>query len=117
MNYTALYSGPCDIFFNSVGIQAESENGSCTIELAEKTANIGAAQFGNIGEQLVAQEGTISTKPFDNWGSLATFFPPYLGATVGAVPGALKIGTRPHNALTAGIPASDVAVKVWTPDG
>jgi len=122
-NYTALYSGPCDIFYTdptsatTYGIQSEAENGTATVELQEKTAEIGAAQWGKIGEQFVAQEGMISTKPFDNWGSLAAFFPPFLGATVGAATAAMKIGTRPHNPLSAGVPATDSPVKVWTPDG
>ena len=125
-NYTALYSGPCDVTFNGVGIQSEAENGSATVNLVDKTADIGVAQFGKIGEQEVAQEGEISTKPFDNWGSLTVLFPTYLGVTTGAskaspptggTAGALRIGTRPHNPLSAGVPASDVPVKVWTPDG
>lgn len=125
-NYTALYSGPCDVTFNGVGIQSEAENGTAKVTLVEKTADIGVAQFGKLGEQLVAQEGDITTKPFDNWGSIPKFFPAYLGVgtggskaspPAGGIAAALAIGTRPHNPLAAGVPASDVSATVWTPDG
>ena len=52
----------------------------------------------------------VDLTPFDTWGLLPTLFPTYLGVTTGGNTGALLIGTRPHT-------ASNLALKLWTPDG
>ena len=104
------YSGPGKTYFNSVGLQAEGENGQIVATLEEKTNPVATSQFGRIGETLIDQTAKVAMTPFDNWGLLATLFPAFLGVTVGATTGALVIGTRPHT-------AGNVPLKIWTPDG
>ena len=104
------YAGPGKIYFNSIGLQPEGENGSVVIALNEERADIAAAMFGKIGQQQLNEEASISFTPFDNWGSLRTLLPASVGVTVGASAAALVIGTRPHG-------AANVPCKVWTPDG
>ena len=105
-----IYAGPGKVYVNSIALQPEGENGPIKLGLTEDTAEIAAAMFGRVGEQVADQTVDLTVKPFDNWGSLATLFPTYLGVTVGASTGALVIGTRPHT-------TANVATKVWTPDG
>jgi hypothetical protein len=107
---STIYAGPGKVYLNSIALQPEGENGPIKIELKEETAEIAAAMFGRIGEQIVNQTAEITCKPFDNWGSLATLFPPRIGVTVGAGAAALVIGGRPHG-------AADLPTKIWTPDG
>ena len=107
---TTYYSGPGKVYFNSVGLQADGENGQIVATLAEKTDPVAASQFGKIGETLADQTVKVSVTPFDNWGLLATLFPAFLGVTVGSTAGVLVIGTRPHT-------ASNVPLKIYTPDG
>lgn len=105
-----IYSGPGKVYFNSIGLFPEGINGPIKLALNETTVPIGASMFGRVSEQVSDQTVDLTFVPFDNWGSLRTLFPAYLGVTVGASAGALVIGTRPHT-------AANVATKVWTPDG
>ncbi|HEX9048681.1 MAG TPA: hypothetical protein VF988_16765, partial [Verrucomicrobiae bacterium] len=104
------YTGPAKVYLNSVGLQANGAQGAVKATLNEKTSDAATSQFGKIAETLDDQTAEIDITPFDNWGLLATLFPSYLGVSVGATPGALLIGTRPHGAALA-------AAKIWTPDG
>lgn len=106
----AFYTGPVKVYFNATGLQVNGAQGQGKFNIAEKTSDAGTSQFGKIAETLDDVVGEIDFTPFDNWGSLATLFPSYLGVSVGAVAGALLIGTRPHGAANA-------ACKLWTPDG
>ena len=81
---TTYYSGPGKVYLNSVALQAQGENGQIT--------------------------ATINVTPFDNWGLLSTLYPAYLGVSVGATPGVLAIGTRPHGAANA-------PTKIFAADG
>jgi len=105
-----IYSGPGKVYVNSIALQPEGENGPIKVGLNEETAEIAAAMFGRVGEQVADQTVELSLKPFDNWGSLRTLFPAALGVSCGASAGVLVIGTRAHGAANA-------ATKVWTPDG
>lgn len=105
-----IYSGPAKIYINSVALFPEGVNGAVRIGLTEETAEIASAMHGRIGEQVLDQIVEVVTKPFDNWGSIPTLFPPRICATVGATPAALLIGTRPHGAVNA-------PTVVWSPDG
>lgn len=105
-----LYAGPGKVYTNSIALQPEGENGPIKITLAEDTAEIAAAMFGRIGEQVADQIVELTVRPFDNWGSLRTLFPAALGVSVGASVGALSIGTRPHG-------TGNASTKVWRPDG
>lgn len=105
-----IYSGPAKVFINSIGLQAEGENGMIKLNLTETTAEYAAAMFGRIGEQTVDQIMEVTITPFDNWGSIGTLFPPRIGVTSAAGAAALVIGSRPHGLTNA-------ATKIWTPDG
>jgi hypothetical protein len=104
------YSGPGKVYFNSVGLQAQGENGTITATINEPTTPVAAAMFGRIGETFDEQTAKISLTPFDNWGLLATLYPAFLGISVGTTAGALVIGTRPHGSINA-------PTKIFTPDG
>jgi hypothetical protein len=121
-----IYAGPGKVFraadttvvggvtasASATAFQAEGENGLVNVAVSEPTAEYAAAMFGRIGEQTVDLIGEITFRPFDNWGSLAQLYPPWVGVTVGGTTGALQIGGRPH-----GTGSSKVQTKVWTPDG
>lgn len=121
-----LYAGPGKVYraadttvvgqatasASAAAFQSEGENGPIDIQLAEDTAEYATGMFGYVGEQTRDQVAEISFRPFDNWGSLAQLYPPWLGVTVGATTGVLSVGGRPFG--TAG---AKVATKVWTPDG
>jgi hypothetical protein len=109
-----IYSGSGKVLLhNAVSLQAEGVNGAVSIKLNEATAQIAAAMFGRIGEQVTDQTVDITTKPFDSWGILPYMFPTYLGVTCGASTGAILIGKRPHDAAVV----STSGASVWTPDG
>lgn len=105
-----IYAGPGKVYFNAIALQPEGENGPIKLALTETTAQIAAAMFGRVGEQVADQIVELTVKPFDNWGSLRTLYPASIGVTCGASAAALVIGTRPHG-------AANVPCKVWTPDG
>jgi hypothetical protein len=105
-----VYAGPGKIYYNSIGLQPEGENGPINIALTEEQSPFAAAMFGKVGQQLLDQIAAVTCRPFDNWGSLRTLFPAFTGVSVGASAGALVIGTRPHG-------AANVPLKIWTPDG
>lgn len=104
------YTGPGKVYFNSLGLFAEGENGQIKIGLNEETVPFGASMFGRIGEQVANQQVELALTPFDSWGLLRTLFPVFTGVSVGASAGALVIGTRAHG-------AANVPCKTWTPDG
>jgi hypothetical protein len=106
-----IYAGPAKVWINSVAMQSEGENGPVHIAYNEDTAEIAAAMYGRISEQERDAVVDVTVKPFDNWGLLATLFPPYTGVKVGATAAALLIGKRPHTEPTGN------PTKVWTPDG
>lgn len=105
-----IYAGPGKVYWNSIALQPEGENGNIRLAVAEETSEIAAAMFGRVGELVTDQIAELSLTPFDNWGSLRTLYPATLGVTCGASAGALVIGTRPHGATNS-------TAKVWTPDG
>src|ERR1035437_1934055 len=111
-----FYTGPAKVFLggNSVSLQATGANGQVKFTITEKKSDAGTAMFGKIAETLDDLTGEIDVTPFDSWSLLPSLFPPYLGVTTasgtGFAAGVLAIGTRPHG-------ASNVASKVFTPDG
>jgi hypothetical protein len=107
---STYYSGPGKVYINSVALQAQGENGQITAVIIEPTTPVAAAMFGRIGETFDDQTAKIGVTPFDNWGLLTTLYPAFLGISVGATPGALAIGARPHG-------ATNLPTKIYTPDG
>jgi hypothetical protein len=107
---STIYAGPGKVFINAIALQAEGENGTIKLDFKETTAEYAAAMFGRIGEQTLDQTIELTVKPFDNWGSIGTLFPPRIGVTSAAGAAALVIGSRPHGLANA-------STKVWTPDG
>jgi hypothetical protein len=117
---TTFYSGPGKSYFNSLGFQADGENGQINAVLDHKTTQRGTAMFGRIRETVDEVIGKVSLTPFDNWGLLRTMFPQFLGVTTGANTGALVIGARPHDNMRvtgAGSSVAQVPLSIWTPDG
>ena len=108
------YTGPAKAFFAAVGLQANGAQGQIKADLIEKTSDAGTSQFGKIAETLDDQYAEVTLTPFDSYNLLPTLFPTFLGVTTGVGTGfgagALLIGTRPHT-------ASNVPLKLWTPDG
>lgn len=115
MSTLGFYSGPGKAYFNSLGLQAEGENGVINVVVTETVKDIANAIGGKLGNQLLDQTAEISIKPFDNWNLLPTMFPPYLGVTTavgtGFGAGVLAIGTRPHNPAAS----SDLLLKIFNP--
>ena len=107
---STIYAGPGKVYLNSIALQPEGENGPINIVLTETTAEIAAAMFGRVSDQLVDQVAEITCKPFDNWGNLATLYPARIGVKVGAAAAALLVGGRPHG-------GANLPTVVWTPDG
>ena len=108
-----IYAGPGKLYFNSIGLFPEGENGAIKAEVHQETLDVASGFHGRMASVQAGASVKISISPFDSWGALATLFPTFLGVSVGASTGALVIGTRPHN--VAG--GSDVAAVIWTPDG
>jgi hypothetical protein len=103
-----IYTGPGKVYINAIALQPEGVNGPVEVGIDEST---GTAASGTMGFQAETFEDAvvkISMTPFDNYGSLRTLLPAYLGVTIGSDIGALAIGTRPHG-------ATNLAVKVWGP--
>ena len=110
---STIYAGPGKVYINSIALWPEGENGQIKAEVRQLTHDVVSGFFGRITCLQGDAQAVISLTPFDNWAAIPTLFPSYIGASHGATPGALVIGTRPHN--PAG--ASDAAVKIWSPDG
>ena len=110
MSVQTIYAGPGKLFFNGIGLSPIGDNGELKYEITANRAHMDSAMFGRLGSQLAGVTGKVSLTPADNWGSMPTFFPPYLGVSVGATTGALVMGTRPHT-------GGNVAAKIWSPDG
>jgi hypothetical protein len=111
-----IYAGPGKLYYNSIALWPEGENGQIKAEVRQLTHDVVSGFFGRVTCIQGDAQAVISLTPFDNWSALRTLFPAYLGVTVGTgagSAGALIIGTRPHN--PAG--AADAAAKIWTPDG
>lgn len=92
------------------GLFSEGENGPITIAINQESDRISTGMYGHVGESQANASASITLTPTDNWNNLGLLFPAYLGGSVGALPGALEIGKRPHG--TVNVPA-----VVWTPDG
>jgi hypothetical protein len=107
---TTYYSGPGKLYYNSIPLWPEGENGSLKYEISQEKNDYAQAMHGRVGSTLGDTVGKISLTPFDNWTNIATLFPVYTGVSHGATAGALVIGTRPHGSV-------DVPATIWNPDG
>jgi hypothetical protein len=107
-----IYAGPAKVVIGAVALFPEGENGATRYDIKQEKVDRSSGFFGKVTSIQAGNVDLISTTPFDNWGSLGTLYPPFLGVSVGATAGALVIGTRPHGALNADVPA-----KLWSPDG
>jgi hypothetical protein len=103
-----IYTGPGKVYINGIALQPEGVNGPVEAMIDESTGTAGSGTMGFQAETFEDAIVKVTVKPFDNWGSLATLFPSYLGVTTAAGAGALLIGTRPHG-------ATNLAVKIWGP--
>ena len=110
---STLYAGPGKVYMNSKALWPEGENGRIKAEVKQQTVDVASGFFGRVTALQGDAQAIISLTPFDNWSALPLLFPAYLGVSVGATPGALVIGTRPHNPSGA----ADVPASVWSPDG
>jgi len=113
------FAGPGKLLFNGALLEAQQENGQILYQINQQKLDIAQAFHGRVGSQLGNTTGRITITPFDNWSALPSLFPPFLGATTvsgpGAGPGALAIGTRPHNPPFGAGP--DVQAAIWNPAG
>jgi hypothetical protein len=108
-----LYAGPGKLYFNSISLFPEGDNGAIKAEVQQEILDVSSGFHGRMTGVQAGLVAKISLTPFDSWGALATLFPTYLGVTVGASTGALAIGAHPHN-VSGG---SDLPGVIWTPDG
>jgi hypothetical protein len=100
MNAATIFSGPGKIYYNSVALFANGEQGEIRMAVAAETDEVASALAGHVDETQANVLVRITTDPVDNWGSLGTLFP--AGVTTPA------IGTR--------FGASNTAAKIWTAD-
>jgi len=110
---STIYAGPGKVWMNNKALWPQGENGEIKAEVKQRAVDVVSGFFGRVTGLQGDAQAIISLTPFDNWSALSLLFPAYLGVTVGATPGALALGTRPHNPNAA----ADLPAKIWSPDG
>lgn len=107
-----IYAGPGKLYTGGTVLWPQAENGTLHYMITQEKNDVASAMHGRVASTLGNTIGKIALTPFDNWSALPFLFPAFTGVTTSAGAGALVIGTRPHGAVGADVPAT-----IWSPDG
>ncbi len=105
-----IYAGPGKFYRNGKAYFADGENGEISFDIEQEKLEVASALTGFIRYNQGDAVGRIKLKPFSDWDLLPEIYPDYLGASHGASPGSVVIGSRLFGPDAAPIPG-----KIWVP--